>query len=70
LCNDTRLVVTKMGDKVVQAKVIFGLKVGETVLIPRIDLTPFKLPDLKIRRKQFPLKLAFSMTINKSQGKH
>jgi len=68
LCNDTRLVVTKMGDRVVQTKVISGSKVGETVLIPRIDLTPSNLPDLQIRRGQFPLKLAFAMTINKSQG--
>jgi len=43
LCNSTRLVVTKMGDRVVQAKVIYGSKVGETVLIPRIDLTPSNL---------------------------
>jgi len=34
LSNGTRLVVMKMGDRVVQAKVIFGSKVGETVFIP------------------------------------
>ena len=68
LCNDTRLVVTKMRDRVVQAKVIFGLKVGETVLIRRMDLTPTNLLDLQIRRRQFLLKLAFTMIINKSQG--
>jgi len=34
LCNDTRLVVTKTGDRVVQAKIISRLKVRETVLIP------------------------------------
>jgi len=66
LCNGTRLVVTKMGDRVVQAKVVSGSKVGETVHIPRIDLTPFNLPDLQIRLRQFSLKLAFIMTINKS----
>jgi len=67
LCNDTRLAVTKMGDRVVQAKVISGLKVGEAVLIPQIDLTASNLPDLQVRQRQFPLKLAFTMTINKSQ---
>jgi len=68
LCNGTQLVVTKKGSRVVQVKVIFGSKVGETVLIPRIDLTPSNLPNLQIRRRQFPLKLVFAMTINKSQG--
>jgi len=49
LCNGTRLVATKMRDRVVQAKVISGSKVGETVLISQIDLMLSNLPDLRIR---------------------
>ena len=68
MCNGTRLVVSKMGDKVVEAKVTFGSKVGEMVLIARINVTPSNLLDLQLRRRQFPFKLAFAMTIDKSQG--
>ncbi|XP_024014540.1 ATP-dependent DNA helicase PIF1-like [Eutrema salsugineum] len=51
------------------AQIITGSKVGEKVLIPRIFLFPseMKLP-FRMRRKQFPITLAFAMTINKSQG--
>jgi len=39
------------------------------VLIPKILITPSdtKIP-FKMRRKQFPIAVAFAMTINKSQG--
>ena len=65
LCNGTRLIVSKLGDRVIEAKVISGSKVRETILIPNIDLTSSNLPDLQLRRGQFLLKLAFVMTINK-----
>ncbi|RLU21806.1 hypothetical protein DMN91_006182 [Ooceraea biroi] len=42
---------------------------GQQCFIPRIDLAPVD-PDIPFvfRRRQFPVRLAFSMTINKSQG--
>ncbi|XP_051141179.1 uncharacterized protein LOC127258394 [Andrographis paniculata] len=39
LCNRTQLTIPKLGDKVLEARIISGSHVGEEVLIPRIILT-------------------------------
>ncbi|XP_077199856.1 uncharacterized protein LOC143840327 isoform X2 [Paroedura picta] len=69
LCNGTRLIITALRPNVILARVITGSASGETLFIPRIKLAP-KDPDLPFTlcRRQFPLRLAFAMTINKSQG--
>ncbi|XP_073399748.1 uncharacterized protein [Dendrobates tinctorius] len=68
-CNGTRLIVIALLRNIIQAKVITGSAEGDIVFIPRIDLCPSEtgLP-FKLKRRQFPLKPAFAMTINKSQG--
>ncbi|VDL65890.1 unnamed protein product [Nippostrongylus brasiliensis] len=67
LCNGTRLIVETLGRFVLGCRFITGQRKGELTIIPRIDLywdgAPFRL-----RRRQFPLRVAFAMTINKSQG--
>jgi ATP-dependent DNA helicase PIF1 len=69
LCNGTRLIVTNLGDNVIEAVIITGTHTGHKTYIPRINLTtrsshwPFTLS-----RRQFPIKVCYSMTINKSQG--
>ena len=71
LANGTRLIVEALRDRVVQAKIVTGAAeyVGTSVLIPRISLSTNDagLP-VKFVWRQLPLRLAFAMTINKSQG--
>lgn len=69
LCNGTRLIITNLGDNIIEGIIITGTHIGEKAYIPRINLTtrgnqwPFTLC-----RRQFPIKVCYSMTINKSQG--
>uniref|UniRef100_A0A0D2ZUB6 ATP-dependent DNA helicase n=1 Tax=Brassica oleracea var. oleracea TaxID=109376 RepID=A0A0D2ZUB6_BRAOL len=68
-CNGTRMVLLRLGHRVIKAKIISGSNTGDEILLPRIVLNQSdgKLP-VDIRRKQFPIRICYAMTINKSQG--
>ncbi len=70
LANGTRLVVETCHPKVIEAKIVGGKHHGKHVFLPRIKLITSdddQVPCV-FSRHQFPLRLAFAMTINKSQG--
>jgi hypothetical protein len=69
ICNGTRLLLTRILPRILEGIVMGGNHNGQRVYIPRITFISNKddLPFI-LSRRQFPVRLAFSMTINKSQG--
>jgi hypothetical protein len=69
LCNGTRMVLLDIRPRVLKCRILGGDHAGKVVFIPRITLEPSdgNLP-IDLSRRQFPVRLAFVMTINKSQG--
>uniref|UniRef100_A0A0L8HWT7 DNA helicase Pif1-like 2B domain-containing protein n=1 Tax=Octopus bimaculoides TaxID=37653 RepID=A0A0L8HWT7_OCTBM len=67
LCNGTRLKVQRLHGHCVEVSLVTGSNRGRTVLIPRIKLSPSdaNIP-FTLNRLQFPLRLAYSITINKA----
>ena len=70
LCNGTRLIVTAFGERVIEAKILSGIHRGKSVFIPHISISTSAASGLPftLRRHQFPIRVAFGMSINKSQG--
>jgi ATP-dependent DNA helicase PIF1 len=68
LCNGTRLLLTKLDSHVLQTKIMTGPKRNEVALIPRIDFIPETNLPIEFKRRQFPVRVCYAMTINKSQG--
>ena len=70
LCNRTRLIVKAFEDNTIDCEIVNGQHAGNRIFIPRISWSPsedISLP-FKFKRKQFPIRLSFGMTINKAQG--
>ncbi|KAL6645873.1 hypothetical protein ACP70R_017481 [Stipagrostis hirtigluma subsp. patula] len=70
LCNGTRLVVRGFMRNAIDAEIVLGQHAGKRVFLPRIPLCPSddEMFPFRFKRKQFPVRLSFAMTINKAQG--
>ena len=68
LCNGTRLMVIELAIHLLKCKILTGDKAGDIVFLNRITLYCENIYPFTFSRRQFPIKLAFAMTINKSQG--
>lgn len=67
LCNGTRLVIKRIMGNLIEATILIGKFKEENVLLPRIPMIPSDAP-IQFKRLQFPIRVAFAMTINKAQG--
>jgi ATP-dependent DNA helicase PIF1 len=70
LCNGTGLVIRGFGNNSIDTEIVNDQHSGKWAFLPRIPLSPpedVTLP-FKLKRKQFPIRLNFAMTINKAQG--
>ncbi|KAF7776775.1 hypothetical protein Agabi119p4_5168 [Agaricus bisporus var. burnettii] len=69
LCNRTRMVLFRAANRVLEVLLLTGDHANERAFIPRISLYPHHVPlPFHFKCRQFPLRLAFAMTINKSEG--
>jgi len=70
LCNGTRLILKRATGHVLEVQILGGQHDGEISFIPRIGLLPSNQAGFtfQLHRRQFPICLAFALTINKAQG--
>lgn len=71
LCNGTRVVLRRASERVLEVQIVGGEHNAKVALIPRISLKPSGRAGqytFTLRRLQFPVRLAFAISINKAQG--
>ena len=67
VCNGSRGVVTRMSNRVLEVRLLTGDHARKTSFIPRISIAPSSTQvPFQFSRRQFPVKVCFAMSINKS----
>ncbi|CAI0558239.1 unnamed protein product [Linum tenue] len=69
LCNGRRIMITFLGEDIIKGTIMGGTYDTKLVVVPRIvlNIDDKKWPFI-LKRRQFPVRLCYGMTINKSQG--
>ncbi len=68
-CNGTRLIIKALSKHIITATIMTGDHTGTMIFIPQLNMTTSNdLYAFKLTRRQFPVRMAFAMTISKSQG--
>ena len=71
IVNGTRAIVTDLLKNVIQLRILTGQNHDKHIFLPRFTFIHESLEDgisLRFKRRQFPIRPAFAMTINKCQG--
>lgn len=68
LCNGTRMRVVQCSSNFIKCAILSGPRKDQEFTFSRVKFYPSEQDTHRIQRFQFPFRLAFAMTINKSQG--
>nr|KYP75822.1 hypothetical protein KK1_020029 [Cajanus cajan] len=69
LCNGTRMIITRLVNHVIGAKIISENSNRNEIYITHMSMSPSQSPwRFKLIRRQFSIIVSYAMTINKSQS--
>jgi hypothetical protein len=70
LCNGTRLIIRGFQKNTIDTEIVLRQHARKQVFLPRVPLSPSddEIFPFQFKQKQFPIRLSFAMTVNKTQG--